>query len=77
MWAEDPIDIGVDNAERNWMNSVLIHFSGAAPGGRYQDFVLISRPDDRFVVQVSVGLADGSIVSRYYDYTAWVAPQLD
>ena len=59
------------------MSPILVHFSGAAQGGRYRDFVLISRPDDRFVVQVSVGLADGSVIARYYEYSAWVTPQLD
>jgi hypothetical protein len=71
-----PIDIGVDNAERNWMIPVLAHFAGAVPPGRYRSFVLISRPDDHYVAAVTLGPADGPAATRYYEFSPWVLPQL-
>ena len=50
--------------------------AGAVPPGRYRSFVLISRPDDRYVAAVTLGREDGSADTRYYEYSPWVLPQL-
>jgi hypothetical protein len=71
----DPVDIGAHIADENPMIPILRHYRGTAEG-RFVHFILISRAEDRYVVEIAAGPAEGPVATRYYEYSTWVRLQL-
>ena len=70
-----PFDIGARIADANPMIPILRHYRETAKG-RFVHFLLVSRADDRYVVEIAASPAEGPVVTRYYEYSAWVMRQL-
>jgi hypothetical protein len=72
---DDPVDIGGAISDENPLIAILTHYRGTAEG-RFVHFELISRAEERYVVEIAAKSADGAVTARYFNYAAWVQRQL-